>query len=213
MRFYFDYISPYAYLAWRQLPALAAAHGEPIEPVPILFGAVLGAHGTRGPAEVPAKRTYLIHDVARKAKLAGIPFALPPAHPFNPLAALRATWVPMPDSDRTRLIDALFKATWETGTGIEGPAALSQVAFSAGLDGAALAQASGEVPAKDALRNATEAAIADGIFGVPTMAVGPEQFWGVDALPALAAFLADRQPVDAALVKRWASLPATARRI
>src|SRR5262245_31496393 len=97
MRFYFDYISPYAYIAWRRLPAIAARHAQTIEPVPVVFGALLSAHGTKGPAEVPAKRRYILKDVYRKARLAGVPFTLPPAHPFNPLLALRASSLVLAD--------------------------------------------------------------------------------------------------------------------
>lgn len=212
MRFYFDYISPYAYLAWRQLPAIATRHGVAIEPIPVLFGAMLSAHGTKGPAEVPAKRRYLIADVYRKAQLAGIPFTLPPAHPFNPLLALRATSAAMPDADRVRLIDALYTAVWETGAGIEAPGAIARAATADGLDGPALEAAASSADAKAALRAHTDAAIAAGIFGVPSIAVDSELFWGVDSLPALDHFLAHRTPIPADLTARWASLPATATR-
>jgi 2-hydroxychromene-2-carboxylate isomerase len=211
MRFYFDYISPYAYLAWRQLPAIAARHGEPIEPVPVLFGAMLTAHGTRGPAEVPAKRRYLITDIYRKAQLAGVPFTLPPAHPFNPLVALRAT-AARPVDDRHRLIDAIYAAIWETGEGIEGEGAVARVATAAGLDGAAIEAAAASADAKARLRADTDAALAAQLFGVPTITVDAEQFWGVDALPALDRYLGHRDPVPAELTARWAALPATATR-
>ena len=78
LRVYFDYVSPYAYIAWHQLPAIAARHAQSIEPVPVVFGALLGAHGTRGPAEVPAKRRYILKDAYRKARRAGLPLTLPP---------------------------------------------------------------------------------------------------------------------------------------
>src|ERR1700754_987264 len=95
LRVYFDFISPYAYLAWTQLPGLAARHGCTIEPIPVLFAALLEHHGTRGPAEVPAKRRYLLVDVAPKARALGVPVGLPPHHPFNPLLALRLASLPL----------------------------------------------------------------------------------------------------------------------
>src|SRR5262245_57916432 len=137
LRIYFDYVSPYAYVAWRLLPAIAARHAQSIEPVPVVFGALLGAHGTKGPAEVPAKRRYLIKDVYRKARRAGLPFTLPPAHPFNPLLALRASSLAMPQDARRRLVDALFAAVWATGEGLEAPGSVARVASSVGLDGEA----------------------------------------------------------------------------
>jgi 2-hydroxychromene-2-carboxylate isomerase len=228
MRFYFDFISPYAYLAWRQLPAIAARRAEPIEPVPVVFGAMLGAHGTKGPAEIPAKRRYVLHDVYRKARRAGVPFTLPPAHPFNPLVALRAASIELPGAAsielpgavsldlpadaRHRLIDALFAAVWATGEGLEGPGQVARIADAIGLDGAAIERAAGEPDAKARLRAQTDEAIAAGVFGVPTIAVAGELFWGVDSLDLLDGFLEHRDAVPAELVARWESLPASANR-
>src|SRR5215475_4422211 len=111
--FYFDFISPYAFLGWKQIRLLAARVSREVEPVPVLFAALLGAHGTKGPAEVPAKRAYLFRDVARKAYRAGIPgMRPPPAHPFHPLAALRAASLPVSADTRARIVDALFDAAW-----------------------------------------------------------------------------------------------------
>lgn len=212
MRFYFDYVSPYAYLAWRQLPAIAARHTQPIEPVPVVFGALLGAHGTKGPAEVAAKRRYILKDVYRKTRLAGVPFTIPPSHPFNPLLALRASSLALPGDARPRLIDALFAAVWETGEGIEAPGAVSRIATSVGLDGDAIERAASEPDTKARLRAQTDEAIAAGVFGVPTVAAFGELFWGVDSLDLLDAFLARREPVPAELVARWEALPASAIR-
>ena len=84
---YFDFISPFAYLQWRRLRTLPAGAG--IEPVPILLGAVLEALGQRGPAEIPRKREATYRLVAWQARREGVTLRFPPAHPFNPLAALR----------------------------------------------------------------------------------------------------------------------------
>jgi 2-hydroxychromene-2-carboxylate isomerase len=212
MHFYFDYVSPYAYVAWRELSAIAARHTQPIEPVAVVFGALLGAHGTLGPAEVPAKRRYILKDVYRKARRAGVPFTLPPAHPFNPLLALRASSLVLPDGARHRLIDALFAAVWETGEGIDAPGAVSRIAASVGLDGDAIERAASEPDAKARLRAQTDGAVAAGIFGVPTVVVDGELFWGVDALDLLDGFLAHREPVPSELVARWEALPASVNR-
>jgi 2-hydroxychromene-2-carboxylate isomerase len=93
--FYFDFISPYAFLAWTQLPALAKRCRTTLEPVPVLFAGLLDAHGQKGPAEIPAKRRYLFKDIARKARRLGFPsISAPPAHPFNPLLSLRISYLP-----------------------------------------------------------------------------------------------------------------------
>ena len=120
IRLYFDFISPYAYLAWKGVHALAAEHGRSVEAVPILFAALLDAHGTKGPAEVPAKREYVFKDALRRATMAGLTLVPPPAHPFNPLLALRAASFPADDpAGQRRLIDELFAATWAGGGGVE----------------------------------------------------------------------------------------------
>ena len=212
LRVYFDYVSPYAYIAWHQLPAIAARHAQSIAPVPVVFGALLGAHGTKGPAEVPAKRRYIIKDAYRKARRAGLPLTLPPTHPFNPLLALRASSLALPDDARRRLIDALFAAVWATGEGIEAPGAVARIASSVGLDGEAIERAATEAEGRARLRAQTDEALAAGVFGVPTVAVDGELFWGVDALDLLDSYLAQREPVPPELIARWEALPASAVR-
>lgn len=208
LRFYFDYISPYAYLAWTQVHALAARAGREVEPVPVLFAALLDAHGTRGPAEVPARRHYLIRDTLRTAQRLGVPFAPPPAHPFNPLVALRVTTL----APQRALIDALFAATWGGGGGIAEPAQVARAASAAGLDGDALIAAAATPEAKDRLRAQTGDAIDAGAFGVPTIVADGELFWGLDALPNLEAFLRGELAIDPARLAAWDALPVAAER-
>ena len=212
LRIYFDYVSPYAYIAWHQLPAIAARHARSIEPVPVVFGALLGAHGTKGPAEVPAKRRYILKDAYRKARGAGLPLTLPPTHPFNPLLALRASSLALPDDARRRLIDALFAAVWATGEGLDAPGTVARIASSIGLDGEAIERAASEPDGKARLRAQTDEALAAGVFGVPTVAVDGELFWGVDGLDLLDAYLERREPVPPELIARWETLPASAIR-
>src|SRR5262249_60031058 len=83
--FHFDFISPYAYLGWTQIHALAARHGRAVRPVPTLFAALLNHSGTLGPAEIPLKRVYIFKDALRTAQVFGVPLEPPPSHPFNPL--------------------------------------------------------------------------------------------------------------------------------
>src|SRR6476646_612833 len=110
VRFHFDFVSPYAYVAWTQIHRVVETRAAVVEPVPVLFAALLNAHGTKGPAEVPAKGVYVFKDASRKAHAAGLPpLEPPPTHPFNPLLALRVT-VAAPAAERRRVIDALFAA-------------------------------------------------------------------------------------------------------
>jgi len=219
--FYFDFISPYAFIAWTQVHAIAERNGAVVEAIPVLFAGLLDAHGTKGPAEVPAKRDYTFRDAYRKAHRLGLPALLPPpSHPFNPLLALRVASLPLTppaiDADASRsastrrLIDALFAATWTLGTGIETPEAVAAAARSAGFDGEALVRAAQEPGAKQRLREATERAVARGIFGVPTVIVDDELFWGTDGLEHVEACLRGEDPVPKDL--SWAQRPASALR-
>jgi len=212
LRFLFDYISPYAYLGWTQVHALAAQFQRQVEAVPVLFAGLLRAHGTLGPAEVPAKRAYLFKDVLRRANLLGVPLLPPPSHPFNPLLALRVTCVPMDESSRRRLIYGLYAGAWAGGCGITEPQAVSAIARAAGLDGDALLAAANGAECKERLRRNTEDLVAQGVFGVPTMLVDGELFWGHDAFPALAHFLAGKERLDPELIKRWDALPSSSVR-
>lgn len=209
--FYFDFISPYAYLAWTQIRGIAARSGRAVEPVPVLFAALLDAHGQKGPAEIPAKRRYLFKDVARKAHRLGAPsLAPPPAHPFNPLLALRVASLPLAPDVREAVVDALYAAVWTERRAIDAPDAVAAVLTGAGLDGPGLVAAAGAPEAKGALRAATDAAIARGVFGVPSIVDGDELFWGTDSLADLEAHLRGELPPfpDAA----WSELPAAAIR-
>jgi 2-hydroxychromene-2-carboxylate isomerase len=209
--FYFDFISPYAFLAWTQVHAVAARHDRTVEPIPILFAGLLEAHGTKGPAEVPAKRNYLFRDIYRKAHRLGLRLQPPPSHPFNPLLALRVASLPMEADARRRLIDALYAATWLEGTGVDSPEKVVVAAKHAGLDGAALVQAAQQPDAKQRLRAATDAAIARGVFGVPSVIADDELFWGTDGLELLEPFLRGEDPVPKDL--GWANrLPSATRK-
>jgi len=214
IRFYFDYISHNAYLAWTQLPQLAARHGATIEPQPVLLAGLLEAHGTLGPAEIPAKTAWMNKNVLRKAAQLGVPLRPPAFHPFNPLLALRVSSLPLEVMARTRLIDALFAAVWAHGQHVEERAVVEAAADAAGLDGAALVAAAQEVDNKARVRQQTEAAIVAGVFGVPSMLVGDQLFWGFDDFAHLELLLAGRDPLDGAALRRWqaAAQPSAVRR-
>ena len=207
IRFYFDYVSPNAYLAWTQLPRIAAQHGAGIEPVPVLFAGLLEAHGQLGPAEVPAKMRWMHRNNLRKAARLQVPLHPPAFHPFNPLLALRVSSLPLAAAERSRLIDALFAAVWVRGLHVSETDVLERVADEAGLNGAALVSGAASAQCKARLRAQTDSAIARGVFGVPTMEVGEELFWGCDDLPHLEFLLAGHDPLDATEWRKWAAAP------
>lgn len=207
LRFYFDFISHNAYLAWCALPALAKREGHTIEPVPVLFAGLLAAHGQLGPAEIPAKIHWMTRDVLRKAKRMGVPLVPPAAHPFNPLPTLRVASLPMSAEDKTRCITTLFEATWARGLAVGDLEVVASVLDEAGFDGAALLARANSPEHKGRLRDATDAAIARGVFGVPTVEADRELFWGFDDFDHLDTFLRGDDLLDADELAAWARIP------
>ena len=193
--FYLDYISSNAYLAWLELPKLAARHGARVTPVPVLFAGLLEAHGQLGPAEVRPKALWMMRNNLRKAALLGVPLNPPRFHPFNPLLALRVSSLKLPDEERHALVTALFEAVWVRGLHVSEPDVLAEVARSVGLDGPRIVREAQAPETKARLRTQTDEAIAQGVFGVPVMIVGDELFWGYDDLPYLEHLLAGTDPL------------------
>ena len=191
---YLDFISPYAYLAFEQLPRTLEGLGYEVVYRPILFAALLKAHGQLGPAEIPPKRDWTYRQVLWQAETLGIPMQLPAAHPFNPLALLRLAWACARQGTPNRYVcETLLRHVWRAdGAPADDPARLAEV--TARLT-PALDPASDEV--KQALKGATDAALAAGVFGVPTFAVDGRLFWGLDALPMLRAHLEGDTRLDA----------------
>jgi 2-hydroxychromene-2-carboxylate isomerase len=207
VRFHFDPISSNAYLAWCALGPLAARHGAAVEPVPVLFAGLLEAHGQLGPAEVRPKALWMWKNNLRKAAHLGVPLAPPAFHPFNPLLALRVASLPMEPEVRRRLVDAILRAVWAQSLHVSEPEVMVGVVRAADLDGARLVEEAGAPESKARLRRQTDDAIATGVFGVPTMMVGRELFWGYDDLPWLERFLAGSDPLDPDAVPRDARPP------
>lgn len=183
--FYFDPISPYVWLCAASAIERIEAAGAQVRMQPVLFAAMLNAHGNVGPAEIAAKRAYTFRDVMREAARRGLTFAGPPGHPFNPLLALRMCTALGEERERRRFALALFAACWERGGDISDEATLVRIAGACDLDGAGLVAATRQPEIKQQLAAATEQAIADGVFGVPTFRLGNELFWGGDRVEAL----------------------------
>jgi len=214
IRFYFDYISSNAYLAWIQLPKLAQQYGYDVEAVPVLFAGLLGAHGQLGPAEVLPKALWMGKNNVRKAALLGVPLNPPVFHPFNPLLALRVSSLPLDVDRRRALISALFDAVWVHGLHVSEPPVVERVADQSGLAGATLVADAQRPETKERLRRQTDDAIARGVFGVPSMEIGDELFWGYDDFPYLELFLAGKDPLDPAVWQKWfgAARPSAVRK-
>jgi len=184
--FYLDFISPYAYLAFEQLPEGLMGHSTTVSYKPVLFGALLKHHGQLGPAEIAGKREWTYRQVLWLAHQNGIELQLPATHPFNPLALLRLALACGAQEQPNRYVcETLFRHTWQGGLEAADPARLQ--ALTQQLTPVRLPD-SDEVKAR--LKANTAEAIALGVFGVPTFEVDGKLFWGLDALPMLQAYLA-----------------------
>jgi 2-hydroxychromene-2-carboxylate isomerase len=204
-RWYFDFISPFAYL---QLPRILELRERiDIVPVPIVFGAILSHRGQLGPAEIAGKRAFTYRFVQWQADRAGIPLRFPPAHPFNPLAALRLC---VAAGSSWNAVARIFDHLWRDGASGVDAAELAGVAQGLGVPDAAAAIATGTIT--DALRTNTGRALAAGVFGVPTLAADGELFWGHDATPMFEAWLDDPALFRSAAYERVAALPVGTQR-
>jgi 2-hydroxychromene-2-carboxylate isomerase len=202
---YFDFVSPFSYLQCEQLPALERSIR--IRYRPVLFAGLLKAHGHKGPAEIAAKRRFTYRFVVWQAAKLGIALKFPAVHPFNPLSLLRLAIAADCEPSAVRRI---FRFVWRDGRLGDLPIEWAELMSELDVPDAAVRIASSEV--KDALRKSTDDAIARGIFGVPTLAIGDELFWGADATAMAADYLAQGCKFTDAEMARVASLPAGVER-
>ena len=183
--FWFDFISPYAYLAFEKLPDALKGLGYEVEYRPVLFAAFLKHHGQLGPAEIAPKRDWTYRQVLWLAHAHGIPMQMPAAHPFNPLGALRLALACGSEGRVNRYVaETVFRHVWRGGADAADAQRLAQ------LRAELQPQRDPEsADVKAELKANTDAAIARGLFGVPTMEVEGRLFWGFDGLPMLREYL------------------------
>jgi 2-hydroxychromene-2-carboxylate isomerase len=182
LEFWFDYGSPASYLAWTQVPKLAARTGATIAYRPFLLGGVFKATGNRSPVEIPPKGAWLMADLARYAKRYGVPFGLPPHFPINSLNLMRGAIAADNMGKLVPYSDAVYRAIFTEKRNMEDPVVIGTVLREAGLDPAALLAAIGTPEVKDRLRANTEEAVGRGVFGAPTFFVGKELHFGQDRM-------------------------------
>jgi 2-hydroxychromene-2-carboxylate isomerase len=185
LTFYVDFISPYAYLAFHALPKALEGLSYQVRYQPILFGAVLQHHGQLGPAEIPAKRLWTYRQVLWLAQQQGCSLRMPASHPYNPLGLLRlATACDAQGHPNRHVCEQLFEHVW--GEGLEAADPQRQAVLQERL---APPRDPNSEEVKAQLREATQAAIDAGVFGVPSILVDDKLFWGQDALPMLRDYL------------------------
>lgn len=188
--FYFDFISPYAYLLWHRLQNLSPEHSGRLgfSYRPVLFAGLLNHWGQKGPAEIEGKRIHTYRQAYSIAKQFSIPFKMPDAHPFNPLSALRLA---LAAGNTREAIDSIFRSIWIEGHRPDSPAGFSAIVGALGFEGGETAalekMASPEI--KTQLQENGSMAVSDRVFGVPTVLVDGELFWGFDSFEMMFDFL------------------------
>ncbi len=187
VEFYFDFGSPASYLAYTQLPKLAAECGAQIVWRPMLLGGVFKATGNASPATVPAKGRWMFGDLTRWAKRYGVPFAHNPHFPVNTLTSMRmATGLQMTrPAEFSRYCDAMFGAMWCDSRNLGDPEQLAATLTQAGLDAQAMLALAAQADVKARLIATTDEAVARGVFGAPSFFVGDQLFFGQDRLDFL----------------------------
>lgn len=200
VKWYFDFISPFAYLQFARFQKLPP--DLEITIVPVVFGAILKHWGQLGPAEIPPKRRFVYRFFQWNADQLGIPFAMPSMHPFNPLPALRLCITAGAKIDDAR---AVFDVIYGKGMQPDAPKGVRAIADALGISDPETAIA--DVSVKNILRTNTESAIADGVFGVPTFLVRGETFWGDDATDMMLSYLDNPSLFDTLEMKRITNMP------
>jgi 2-hydroxychromene-2-carboxylate isomerase len=189
--FYFDFSSPYGYLAATQIEQLAAKHGRSVSWRPILLGAVFKISGQQPLTMIPLKGGYAQRDMLRSARALNVPFRIPQKFPINTVAPCRAFyWLHSHDANLANPFAlALYRAYFADDRDISNAEVTIAVAAQLGIDSRELNAALNDAGVKERTKNEVDAAIARGVFGSPFMMVDGEPFWGADRLDHLERWL------------------------
>jgi len=208
LTWYFDFISPFAYIQHCQFNRLP--DNVEVEYKPILLAGLLNHWSNVGPAEIEPKRIFTYKHCYWLAKSKNIPFKMPPAHPFNSLNALRLAVATGCKADS---IQILFEAIWKQGLSIESEEAVTHLANK--LEFNNISELVNQQSVKDELRANTEEAVSNSVFGVPTFTVNnssSEMFWGLDAFDMLLDYIQAPAAFNDEEMKRIEKLPVGVRR-
>lgn len=202
----FDVISPFAYLAFPRLPELAQY--AQLEMVPVLLAGLLKQFGQLGPAEIVPKRRFTYRFTLWRARRLGLPMRFPPAHPFNPLAGLRLIIAAGSDA---RAAGTVLDAVFRDGRDVSDPTVIGELAQVLGVSDPRAALSDPAI--KQRLRDNTSWAVSRGVFGVPTILIGDELFWGHDAMDMALDYLRRPQDFQDAAMRAADTLPVGAARL
>jgi len=191
IEFYFDFSSPYGYLAAQRIEEVAGENGREVDWRPFLLGIVFKTTGGQPLLDIPLKGDYARRDLLRSARLMDIPFSLPKPFPFMSVAACRATyWLKEKDPEAgTELAKALYRAAFAEGRSIADPPGVAGVAADLGHDREEVIAAVQNPRVKDLLKREVDAAQRKGVFGSPYMIIDGEPFWGYDRLEDMGVWL------------------------
>lgn len=197
--FYFDFLSPFSYLAWCQLREMKFEQKAQINYYPVILSQVIGHYQTKGPSEILPKREYLFKDCLRKAHDFAIPFVVPKKLPFNSLYALRIALSEVAGERQFEFIDRFFRAAWEEGKDLGDTETLAQIL---GDDAHLIDQATSALARKE-LKNNIQKGLGAGVFGVPSFIIEGELFWGHDSIPHLMRFIEGNDPVNQSVFEHF----------
>jgi 2-hydroxychromene-2-carboxylate isomerase len=192
VRFYFDFSSPYGYIASHKIDALAAKYGREAIWRPFLLGAAFKITGGSAPVQFPLKGDYFIRDFARSARFHGVPYRYPSKFPISSVAPTRAFyWLNAKDPKRAKdLVRSLYAAYFTEDVDISEAEKTIQVAAKAGLSANEVRAGINDPAVKDLTKAEVEKAIAAGAFGSPYIVIDGEPFWGADRLDQVEKWLA-----------------------
>lgn len=197
--FYFDFLSPYSYVAW----TWARTQPYDFTFIPVSIPSIISHYDTKGPAQIAPKRNYLFKDLLRYTSLNRIPFTTPKNLPFNSLYALRLSLVEVSGKDQREVIDAIFRGGWEHGMDIGSDEVLRDILAQKNLPVDELFLKMEAKESRGYLKNNVTEALTNNLFGVPSFLVDDEIFWGNDSIKYLEMYLAGNDPLDLEKYKKF----------
>lgn len=200
IKWYFDFISPFAYLQMAQFSHLPK--NIKLKPIPVVFGGLLAHWGQLGPAEISPKRKFVYRFFQWKADFLGVPFKMPPSHPYNPLSSLRLC---IAAGSKIEDVQVIYNVIYGKGIQPDSEEGLGMMAQELNIKNPE--EAINNIDVKEKLKQNTENAVTDGVFGVPTLVVKDELFWGGDATDMMLDFLTNPTLFETSEMKRISEMP------
>ncbi len=199
INFYFDFLSPYSYLAWTWV----RRQNYKFNLIPVPLGSLIRHYETKGPAEILPKRNYLFKNCLRYSALNGITFNPPKTLPFNSLYALRMSLKEVCEENQFKIIDIIFRLGWEKGADLGDEGLIVKELTNHNLNGMELLEKVSTPQARRILKDNINTALSKGVFGVPTFLVDGELFWGNDSIEHLELFLKGKDPLSTEKFKEF----------